>query len=104
MRLLDLPDELLCTVLQHVSVFDKQRNLQHCCKRFWHLLKHPITGDAWGTVGVRLSPNLSMAVADMKALLDWLVMRKAGDLSTQVRLAATQFQLSTYLLCAPHTR
>jgi hypothetical protein len=103
-RLLDLPNELLCKVLQHISVFDKQQNVQRCCKRFWHLLKQPLTRDTWGTVGVRLPPNASIPVPTLKTLLQWLLSRQAGDLSMHVTIAAAQCHLVSHEPTAALTR
>ena len=96
-RLTDLPNELLCKVLQHISVFDKQQNVQRCCKRFWHLLKQPLTRNTWGTVGVRLPPNASIPVPTLKTLLQWLLSRQAGDLSMHVTIALQQHSVTLSL-------
>lgn len=78
-QLLDLPDELLSEVLQHVSVADKQQNVQLCCMRLRRLLMQPIARRTWGSVRVRVQQAEPVTATQLGALLQWLTSRQAGS-------------------------
>ena len=78
-RLLDLPDEVLSKVLQHVSVAGKQQHVQLCCMRLRRLLQRSVSRGVWGSIGVRLRRDKVNTIAQLKALLQWLTLRQAGD-------------------------
>lgn len=77
-QLFDLHDTLLHEISRHVSLHDKQNNVQRTCKRLRRLLQHPVAG-TWGAIKLRITDDTPLRPPQLTTMLQWMILCQTGD-------------------------